>query len=47
MNLRCLLLRPLPSVQSALGLEAGVDGWLMYDFRGINPIATDCFVSRE
>jgi Xaa-Pro dipeptidase len=28
----------LPSVQDALA-EAGVDGWLLFDFRGINPIA--------
>ena len=30
----------LPDVQRALG-EAGVDGWLLYDFRGLNPIAGD------
>ena len=29
----------LPAVQDALA-QAGVDGWLLYDFRGINPIAT-------
>ncbi len=28
----------LAAVQSAL-IEAGLDGWLMYDFRGINPLA--------
>jgi Xaa-Pro aminopeptidase len=28
----------LPSVQDALA-AAGVDGWLLYDFRGLNPIA--------
>ena len=28
----------LPDVQAALN-EAGVDGWLLYDFRGLNPIA--------
>jgi Xaa-Pro aminopeptidase len=28
----------LPDFQSAL-TEAGVDGWLLYDFRGLNPIA--------
>ena len=28
----------LPAVQAALA-EAGVDGWLLYDFRGINSIA--------
>ena len=30
----------LPDVQRALA-EAGVDGWLLYDFRGLNPIARD------
>ncbi|HLA91633.1 MAG TPA: Xaa-Pro peptidase family protein [Gemmatimonadaceae bacterium] len=30
--------RSLPAVQEALA-EAGVDGWLLYDFRGLNPIA--------
>ena len=29
----------LPAVQSALR-EAGVDGWLLFDFRGLNPIAS-------
>ena len=28
----------LPEVQQALA-DAGVDGWLLYDFRGLNPIA--------
>ena len=28
----------LPKIQRALG-DAGVDGWLLYDFRGLNPIA--------
>src|SRR5471032_392843 len=28
----------LPAVQAALA-EAGVDGWLLYDFRSINPIS--------
>jgi Xaa-Pro dipeptidase len=28
----------LPRIQRALG-DAGVDGWLLYDFRGLNPIA--------
>ena len=28
----------LPAVQQALA-DAGVDGWLLYDFRGLNPIA--------
>jgi len=30
----------LPSFQSALA-EQGVDGWLLFDFRGINPIAKE------
>jgi Xaa-Pro aminopeptidase len=30
--------RTLPALQRAL-TDAGVDGWLLYDFRGINPIA--------
>jgi Xaa-Pro aminopeptidase len=30
----------LPDVQRALA-EAGVDGWLLFDFRGLNPIARD------
>lgn len=29
----------LPEVQRALA-EAGVDGWLLFDFRGVNPVAT-------
>jgi Xaa-Pro aminopeptidase len=29
----------LPDVQAALG-EAGLDGWLLFDFRGLNPIAS-------
>jgi Xaa-Pro aminopeptidase len=29
----------LPDVQRALA-DAGVDGWLLYDFRGLNPIAS-------
>jgi Xaa-Pro dipeptidase len=32
----------LPAVQAALA-EAGVDGWLLYDFRGINPISQAMF----
>ncbi len=28
----------LPALQSAL-IEAGLDGWLLYDFRGLNPVA--------
>ena len=30
---------PIPAVQQALK-EDGVDGWLLYDFHGSNPIAT-------
>ena len=30
----------LPAIQAALR-EDGVDGWLLYDFRGLNPIAAD------
>lgn len=30
----------LPNVQSVLA-EAGLDGWLLFDFRGINPIASE------
>lgn len=30
--------RSLPHVQRALG-DAGLDGWLIYDFRGLNPVA--------
>ena len=41
----------LPAVQAAIA-EAGVDGWLLYDFRGTNPIAAELmglqgFVSRR
>jgi len=34
------VLRPesLPALQSALG-NAGLDGWLLYDFHGLNPVA--------
>ena len=34
------MLRPesLPALQSALG-NAGLDGWLLYDFHGLNPVA--------
>jgi Xaa-Pro dipeptidase len=34
------VLRPesLPALQSALG-SAGLDGWLLYDFHGLNPVA--------
>jgi Xaa-Pro dipeptidase len=28
----------LPTLQAAL-VESGVDGWLLYDFRGLNPVA--------
>src|SRR5690348_3514037 len=31
--------KSLPDFQRALA-AAGVDGWLLYDFRGINPIAS-------
>ncbi len=31
--------RTLPDVQAAL-VDAKVDGWLIYDFRGLNPVAT-------
>jgi Xaa-Pro dipeptidase len=33
-----ITLETLPAVQRALA-DAGVDGWLLYDFRGLNPIA--------
>jgi Xaa-Pro aminopeptidase len=33
-----LSLETLPDIQRALA-DAGVDGWLLYDFRGLNPIA--------
>jgi Xaa-Pro aminopeptidase len=34
------VLRPdaLPALQASLG-DAGVDGWLLYDFHGLNPVA--------
>ena len=28
----------VPAIQAALA-EQGIDGWLLYDFRGSNPIA--------
>jgi Xaa-Pro dipeptidase len=31
---------PLSAIQAALQAE-GLDGWLLYDFRGLNPIAAD------
>ncbi len=31
---------PLAAIQAALQAE-GLDGWLLYDFRGLNPIAAD------
>lgn len=34
-----LTLESLPDVQRALA-DARVDGWLLYDFRGLNPVAT-------
>ncbi len=34
-----LTLTTLPRVQAALR-EAGLDGWLVYDFRGLNPVAS-------
>ena len=36
---RMLNLETLPRVQEALA-EAGVDGWLIFDFHGLNPVAT-------
>src|SRR5438105_6380336 len=30
----------LPAFQSALA-DARVDGWLLFDFRGVNPVAKD------
>ena len=30
----------LPELQRAIA-DAGLDGWLLYDFRGTNPIARD------
>ena len=35
-----LSLDTLPDFQNALA-DAGVDGWLLFDFRGVNPIAKD------
>ena len=35
-----LTLESLPAIQRALS-DAAVDGWLLFDFRGINPIARD------
>ena len=35
-----LTVETLPDFQRALA-DAGVDGWLLYDFRGLNPIAGD------
>jgi hypothetical protein len=29
----------LPAFQQAIA-DAGLDGWLLYDFHGLNPIAT-------
>jgi Xaa-Pro aminopeptidase len=36
---RALSPETLPALQAALA-EAGLDGWLLYDFRGTNPIAS-------
>jgi Xaa-Pro aminopeptidase len=37
----------IPAIQAALALER-LDGWLLYDFRGLNPIAADLTgVSRQ
>lgn len=43
----------LPEIQSAIRAE-GLDGWLLYDFKGLNPIAlrvagvpVGCFLSRR
>lgn len=33
-----LTAKTLPALQAALA-EAGADGWLLYDFRGLNPVA--------
>ena len=30
----------LPAIRAALAAD-GLDGWLLYDFRGLNPIAAD------
>src|SRR3954468_10568772 len=35
----------LGSIQSAIG-DAGVDGWLIYDFHGLNPIAVGLLALR-
>ena len=35
----------LPALQAAL-TEAGVDGWLLYDFRGLNPVAASLLGMR-
>ena len=35
-----LTINTLPDFQGAL-TDAGVDGWLLFDFRGVNPIAKD------
>ena len=35
-----LTVNTLPAFQRALA-DAGVDGWLLFDFRGVNPIAKD------
>src|SRR3989442_301280 len=34
------------AVQTALAAD-GLDGWLLYDFRGLNPIATSGIVPRS
>ena len=46
-------MRRLPAIQSAIRAE-GLDGWLLYDFKGLNPIAlrvagipADRFISRR
>ncbi|MBA2687653.1 MAG: aminopeptidase P family protein [Gemmatimonadaceae bacterium] len=31
--------RTLPALQSAIA-DAGIDGWLLFDFQGLNPVAT-------
>lgn len=40
-----LTLRSLPDVQAALR-QAGLDGWLLYDFRGLNPVAASLLGMR-
>jgi Xaa-Pro dipeptidase len=35
----------LPALQRAIA-DAGVDGWLLYDFRGINPVANGALALR-